>query len=124
MKGPALREYGRAFEWEANLKSAYGLTVAEYVEMWRAQKGLCAICGKPETAKRPTTRREGLVPEDLGDRHLKLLSVDHDHNKTGREAVRGLLCHNCNWAISRMDSIEGWAEKATGYLMRFKKERS
>src|SRR3990172_8039473 len=52
-----------------------GLTLADYNRLWQEQKGLCAICNKPEIAK---TKR--------------LLAVDHDH-KTGK--VRRLLCMRC-----------------------------
>jgi len=42
-----------------------------------AQKGLCAICGKPAS----------------GGAREKRLFVDHRHS-TGE--IRELLCHNCN----------------------------
>ena len=60
--------------------------------MIEAQNGLCAICGKPESKIDPRTKK------------VRRLSVDHDH-RTGR--VRQMLCHNCNWVLSRVDdSIE------------------
>lgn len=67
------------FAREQDLRAKFGISLAEYDDMFAAQKGRCAICGKPETAK-----RNGVV---------KRLAVDHDHN-TGQ--IRGLLCGRCN----------------------------
>ncbi len=53
------------------------LTEAGYAEMFAAQGGVCALCGRPPTA------RQALAP-------------DHDH-KTGR--IRGLVCWECNKLI-------------------------
>jgi hypothetical protein len=60
---------------------AYGIDAEKYHQMHDAQGGVCAICGRPETAidkKNGRTRR---------------LAIDHDH-ATGK--VRGLLCTRCN----------------------------
>ena len=69
----------------------YGMSVAEYAEMFRKQDGKCAICGNPETDK---------------DRHgnIRVLAVDHCH-KTG--AVRELLCYACNSMLGQAkDNID------------------
>lgn len=58
------------------LKRNYGLLFSEYMEMRDFQKGLCAICYKPET-------KQGVM----------WLSVDHNH-RTG--IIRALLCSGCN----------------------------
>lgn len=71
---------GRATAYR--LKKYYGITLTQYNEMFEKQNGVCAICGKPETA----TNQYGLVK----------LAVDHNH-LTG--AVRGLLCGKCNKAL-------------------------
>ena len=55
------------------LKERYGLTEAQWDEMFQTQGGKCAICLKPQ--------------------HGRRLAVDHDH-KSGK--VRGLLCWRCN----------------------------
>jgi len=56
------------------LRNEYQLTIAQYMAIAEAQRGVCAICEKP-----PAT----------GTR----LYVDHCH-ATG--VVRALLCNNCN----------------------------
>jgi hypothetical protein len=73
----------------------YGLTVAEYDEMFRKQNGVCAICKSGNKGRR--------------------LCVDHDH-KTGR--VRGLLCNPCNWALGHMRDDTSLLEKAIEYLKK------
>lgn len=67
-----------------------------------AQRGLCAVCGHPQTY-----RRNGkLLP----------LAVDHDH-ETGM--VRGLLCHDCNRAIGGLRESADIAFAASQYLRKF-----
>lgn len=63
-------------------KSKYGITLEQYNEMFEKQKGLCAICDKPQ--KRYSTSGN------------KRLAVDHCHT-TGK--VRALLCTECNVGI-------------------------
>jgi hypothetical protein len=72
---------------EKNLRRMYGITAEQYQVMFNAQKGLCAACGKPETA---IDKRTGTLVN---------LHVDHDH-KTG--AVRALLCQGCNIAYGQL----------------------
>ena len=55
------------------LAQCYGITEEEYLALFDAQKGKCAICGGLPQKKR--------------------LCIDHDH-KTDR--IRGLLCPQCN----------------------------
>ena len=66
-----LRKANRARD--RRLRRKYGLTLAQYNRMLKAQGGVCKLCGRP--------------PQKLA------LAVDHDH-KTKR--VRGLLCFTCN----------------------------
>lgn len=72
---------GRQF----NLRHIYGMTIEEYNAMLEEQNGVCAICGKPETA----TRDGQALP----------LHVDHCHTT---DAIRGLLCAKCNTALGLM----------------------
>ena len=69
----------------SRMKSAFGITLEDYNKMFGEQRGLCAICGLPESHKNMYG--------------LKGLSIDHNHN-TGK--VRGLLCNNCNLAVGQL----------------------
>lgn len=84
---------------KCQLEKNYGLTVEGYIQMFVSQKGLCAICGLPETAKYKGTVRR--------------LSVDHDHftNK-----VRKLLCSRCNTAIGMFDDDVLKMQAAVAYI--------
>lgn len=118
VKGAAIRQHDRDSARSVTLKRNYGLTPDEYERMRIAQGDLCAICGRHEVALMSTVRRDGTRA-----RVRKNLSVDHDHSKgRGRHSVRGLLCQNCNWAISRIDAIPDWCDRALAYLARFSKE--
>ena len=89
------------------LKREYNLTVQDYDKMVEKQKGLCAICLKPETASfKGKTKR---------------LSIDHDH-KT--EKVRGLLCGRCNNFIGLAKEDIEILLRAMGYLSKHKHEWS
>lgn len=70
----------------------YGITAAEYDELFDRQAGLCACCGRPETAMSNKANR------------IKRLAVDHCHT-TGK--VRALLCATCNQGLGQFgDDIE------------------
>ena len=78
----------------AHLKRLYGLSEQEYLALWDAQHGVCAICYMPCK----TERR---------------LSVDHNH-KTGR--IRGLLCQRCNHVLGLMDESPDRLRRAALYI--------
>lgn len=66
-----------------------------------AQRGVCAICHRPETATllgKPTRLR-----------------VDHDH-KDGH--IRGLLCNKCNAGIAQLGDDPDTLLAAAEYLRR------
>ena len=50
---------------KSTLKINYGITLDEYNQMFESQKGVCAICDKPETANNQI--------------ELRNLSVNHKH---------------------------------------------
>lgn len=77
--------------WANSLRQLYGMTVAEYQEMFVDQDGACAICGKEEDWR---------------------LCVDHDH-ETG--AVRQLLCRSCNVQVG---VVENHYDRIRAYLDR------
>lgn len=79
----------------------YGLSKAAHTKMLADQKGLCAICERPEVSRYKGT--------------LVRLSVDHCH-KTGK--VRGLLCHRCNTTLGRVSDDPQLLYKMCEYLDR------
>ena len=72
----------------------YGLTLEQYDEKLKAQKGSCAICKIP----------------------IKKPDVDHDH-KTGK--TRGLLCQRCNLWLAPIEN-ERFHKAAEAYLEKYK----
>lgn len=86
-----------------HLRKTYGITLDQYNKMFKDQNGLCAICGKPETAK----TRYGFD---------KPLSVDHDH-ETGK--IRKLLCNKCNGGLGAFDDSIEYMENAINYIKQF-----
>lgn len=82
------------------LERKYGMSLDAYQTLWDAQGGLCAICGRPETAL-----------STLGV--VQPLSVDHDHI-TG--AVRGLLCAACNKSLGGFSDNPTYLRLAAEYL--------
>lgn len=76
------------------LEARYGITSADYWDLYAWQGGVCYICRRA-TGK---TRR---------------LSVDHDHS-TG--IVRGLLCRPCNNYLGHLRDSREALLRAAGYL--------
>jgi Recombination endonuclease VII len=68
---------------DAYVVETYGLSAGEYKLLKEFQGDVCAICkrGKGKSIR---------------------LAVDHDHTKTGRDSVRGLLCKRCNHVLLGM----------------------
>jgi hypothetical protein len=87
----------------ANLKR-YGITAAQYDEMFAAQGGVCALCSSPERA----CNRDG---------SLKRLAVDHSH-ETGQ--VRELLCYECNTLLAKAEDNPEILKLAIRYLSKHK----
>lgn len=79
------------------LVTRYGITLEDFNRMMENQKGLCAICFKPEMSKKAQ----------------KGLSVDHNH-KTGK--VRGLVCHRCNLVLGHIEKDVNILVKTQLYL--------
>jgi hypothetical protein len=84
-----------------DLRRDFGISAAEYDALLATQNGVCAICQKPERAKR-------------GGR-LKMLAVDHCH-RTNK--IRGLLCSNCNPMIGYAQEDAARLAAAVRYLKR------
>lgn len=85
---------------DRSLKRIFGISLADYEGMHEAQRGVCAICFEPETAK----HKSGTINR---------LSVDHDHY-TGR--IRKLLCANCNRGLGMFDDSVTSLTNAAKYL--------
>jgi hypothetical protein len=77
----------------------FGISQAEYSDLYESQNGVCAICRNPETAT-----RNGVV---------RALAVDHCHS-SGR--IRGLLCSNCNTGIGKLKDDPNVIRRAAEYL--------
>jgi hypothetical protein len=84
----------------ANRKKIYGMTSQDFEDLFENQGGVCAICGKEETAK----SRWGTV---------KTLSVDHCHNTN---KIRGLLCDACNRGLGYFKDNPALLQTAIAYL--------
>ncbi len=82
------------------LKYRHNLTVEEFNKLNAAQKGKCAICGKP-------------ADENLQSGRTARLYVDHDHN-TGK--IRGLLCNACNRGLGFFRDNPNFLRSAIKYL--------
>lgn len=92
-------DLSRAKWRDQQMRSVWGIGVAEYNALHEAQGGVCAICLEPETSKhRGRVRR---------------LAIDHDH-ETGR--IRGLLCTQCNTALGKFRDSESRLLRAVAYL--------
>ena len=98
------RERNPDADADKHLRRKYGITLAEYDELFEAQGGVCALCKKGETTKR-MKKGEG----------RERLAVDHCHD-TGR--VRGLLCFKCNTAIGALGDTEEAAQNVVDYLKK------
>lgn len=100
---------GKRSKLRRTLKSTFGITIEDYERMLWEQRGVCAICGRPETRK-----LRGKV---------KRLSVDHDHLT---KKVRGLLCGSCNIMIGHarenMDILNNGARYLSKHRNYIRKE--
>jgi hypothetical protein len=72
----------------------YGITLADYNNLWQAQHGLCAVGGEP----------------------LMRVNVEHSH-ATGR--VRGLVCTKHNLLLGLIEQDVDVAKRAMAYLEKY-----
>ena len=84
------------------LKTKYGISHNEYLEMLERQEGCCAICHT-----------------SASEEHNQLLVVDHCHT-TGN--VRELLCRNCNLALGNAKDNINTLRSMIQYLQRHSEE--
>lgn len=81
------------------------MEISLYEQLHEMQKGLCAICYKPETM----ISSSGKGP--------KRLAVDHCHET---QIIRGLLCHRCNVSLGAFDDSIERLKSAIAYLVKHK----
>ena len=86
-----------------NLKQKFGITIDQYQELFAAQKGKCAVCGKLQKHNKPY-KKNGTIA---------WLCVDHNHETN---KIRGLLCDRCNRAIGLFGDSTDLLFKALVYL--------
>ena len=88
------------------LSADFGIDMSEYLRMLNDQAGVCAICEKAETKSR--------------GHDVRALSVDHDHNT---QAVRALLCGNCNQGLGYFCDDPALLRRAVAYLEKYSDSR-
>jgi hypothetical protein len=93
------RDKDPLYKRRIDLKRRYGLSLEEYEDIKKSQKGVCFIC-KETNGEKP-------------------LAVDHCH-KTGK--VRGLLCCKCNRALGYFKDSVINLKKAISYLEKSREE--
>jgi hypothetical protein len=83
---------------DKSYKRKYGISLQEYERMFAEQRGVCCVCGRPESG----------TPYGV-------LEVEHSA-KTRK--VRGLVCHPCNNAIMWCESWQSYpyAKRVLEYL--------
>lgn len=89
---------------DSYLRRTYGITEAEYEEIFRIQRGRCWICEKP-----PKNRRL-----HVDHKHLKRDKKQPGHQK--RPNVRGLCCWQCNSLLAKGKDDPYRFERAAKYL--------
>lgn len=93
-----------------HLKRKYGITQAQYLNLYKEQGGTCKICNTPLTTEQSALR--------LGDERLQgSTCIDHCH-KTG--IVRGLLCFHCNTALGHVFDNTEILENMKKYLEEYR----
>ncbi len=98
---PACRICSQQSSRIGRLDRKFGITETQYREMLKAQNGVCAICGQPETRTKfgkPTR-----------------LAVDHNHKNN---TVRELICFRCNVVIGRIEENALLCDKIKAYLLK------
>ena len=97
-----------------NLWRLYRITEDEYDDLRAAQNYECAICHIHEDDI--DLKRVGGRPRADGASLVKFaLQVDHCHD---RDAIRGLLCPDCNSGIARLRDDPAVMRRAADYVER------
>ena len=94
-----------AIEHMSTNKRRFKLTTAQYIALYKDAK--CVVCGA--------------VVSWVDGKEARLV-IDHDHEKTGPESIRGILCHSCNLAIGWAEDNPAILEALAAYLRRYAAE--
>ena len=87
----------------------FKLSLEDYEALFETQGGVCELCKKPETK----------IHHVSGE--VQRLAVDHDHAccptvPTCGKCVRGLLCHECNTLLGKIERTPGLEAAIVSYL--------
>lgn len=96
------KRYSSTYQKTYMLKTLYGLTSEEYLELLKKQQYVCPICNKP-------LLNRGLVNDSNQNKN----SIDHSHTQN---KVRGVLHSNCNILLGMANDSIGILENAIRYL--------
>lgn len=91
-----------------NLRDRYGLSEEAYNQLYKKQKGMCAICGK----------EEGMAISH--DPSGSVLQVDHCHTT---DKIRGLLCRDCNVGLGKVKENISILKRMINYINKHNKGR-
>lgn len=98
----------RTLDVRKYLRHKYGLSEAQYTQMFVGQGCCCAICRTPLKSQLDTTREFTNRVKISG-----VAYVDHDHSSG---TVRGLLCFSCNIILGKAKDSEKVLLQAARYL--------
>lgn len=88
----------------------YGLSLAEYKALLLKMPDRCEVCGES-----PSFDNRGGGAKYVSPTSRRTIYIDHDH-VTG--AIRGFLCHGCNFAIGMVYEDPEVLRKLADYLER------
>ncbi len=86
----------KSIYYRSRLKTSYGITPEDRLELLKKQEGKCAICRS-----------------EYSDSRNRNLAIDHCHTT---KKVRGLLCSNCNNGLGRFKDNVILLQNAIAYL--------
>lgn len=95
----------------SHLRTKFQMTLEQWIDMHRAQGGLCAIC---DVVLPPVEEATRSLPRGTSWKRRNW-NTDHCH-KTGK--VRGILCRSCNHALGALRDSPAIARRAADYLER------
>lgn len=98
----------QAVEHLYDMRQKFGLTTQQYIQLYNKDTE-CWVCG---------AKKSVIVGKDVR------LVIDHDHNLSGPESIRGILCHHCNLAIGYAEDNPALLRRMADYLERYDEEGS